>query len=102
MKKRNRKILLTILCVILLAMFGYAVNADMVSNEPLYTTVTNEPLYTTVTVEYNDTLWTIAGRHISDDTDIRSYVFELEEVNNITNPAALVPGQTIRVPIINK
>ena len=26
----------------------------------------------------------------------------LEEVNNITNPAALVPGQTIRVPIINK
>ena len=93
MKKRNRKILLTILCVILLAMFGYAVNAAMISNEPLYTTVT---------VEYNDTLWTIAGRHISDDTDIRSYVFELEEVNNITNPAALVPGQTIRVPIINK
>ena len=93
MKKRNRKILLTILCVILLAMFGYAVNADMISNEPLYTTVT---------VEYNDTLWTIAGRDISDDTDIRSYVFELEEVNNITNPAALVPGQTIRVPIINK
>ena len=93
MKKRNRKILLTILCVILLAMFGYAVNADMISNEPLYTTVT---------VEYNDTLWTIAGRHISDDTDIRRYVFELEEVNNITNPAALVPGQTIRVPIINK
>ena len=93
MKKRNRKILLTILCVILLAMFGYAVNADMISNEPLYTTVT---------VEYNDTLWTIAGRYISDDTDIRSYVFELEEVNNITNPAALVPGQTIRVPIINK
>ena len=46
MKKRNRKILLTILCVILLAMFGYAVNADMISNEPLYTTVT---------VEYNDT-----------------------------------------------
>lgn len=57
-----------------------------------------KPQYEYVHVESGDTLWDIAKKHKSDDTDIRKAVFEISKANNDIDASALYPGMVISVP----
>lgn len=56
------------------------------------------PSSTEVIVEDHQTLWDIAAQHVGDDTDIRRYVYDLQQINHISDPGMLHPGQIIRIP----
>lgn len=47
-------------------------------------------------VEPGDTLWGIARQYCPDDMDIREYIYEVEEYNNMPT-SGLRAGQTIDV-----
>lgn len=53
----------------------------------------------TVEIEHGDTMWSIASRVTPDDMDIREVIYEIEEMNHITNVGALKPGAQIQVPV---
>lgn len=54
--------------------------------------------YSTVVVHQGDTLWTIASQHREKGTDIRSFIDQIYEANQL-NSALITPGQTLRIPI---
>lgn len=51
-----------------------------------------------VTVEAHQTLWDIAAAHTGDDRDIRRAIYDIQRLNQISNPGAIQPGQIIRIP----
>jgi nucleoid-associated protein YgaU len=51
---------------------------------------------TTVVVEPGDTLWSIASS-LDGDRDVRAVIDQIQELNGLES-AALVPGQTLRLP----
>ncbi len=72
---------------------GWSVNAD---------TVNGEKTYEWVTVQENDTLWDIAARKVDNRMDIRKYIYEVEQLNNIKNPGALTPGKRLKLPAVTE
>ena len=54
--------------------------------------------YLEVHVESGDTLWSIAGTYMNDNSDIRESVYELCQINDI-NASQLQAGMTLLVPI---
>ena len=59
----------------------------------------NEPKTTFYTVTKGDTLWQIAAEYKPHGTDIRKYIYNIKQMNEIG--ANLQPGQTIIVPLSN-
>ncbi len=56
-----------------------------------------KPQYIQVEICYGDTLWDIASKYKSEDTDTRKAVFEICRTNDI-EAGDLVPGMKIDVP----
>ncbi|NLY87378.1 MAG: LysM peptidoglycan-binding domain-containing protein [Clostridiales bacterium] len=54
--------------------------------------------YVQVCVSENGNLWNIAERYVPDDIDIRDYIHEIREVNDITE-GNLQPGDILFIPI---
>ena len=54
--------------------------------------------YETVIVRPGDTLWDIADTYAKSDTDIRSFMHEIEEVNDVTGGNIYV-GQELLIPV---
>lgn len=52
--------------------------------------------YEDYVVQVNDTLWSIATENKKDKQDIREYVHQLRQLNNIDD-CIIVPGQTIQI-----
>ena len=48
------------------------------------------------TVSQGDTLWSIAKQQIDEKTDIRQYIYEIKQLNNMTT-ATIQVGQTIKI-----
>ena len=48
------------------------------------------------TVCKGDTLWTIAGEYKADNKDIRQYIYELKQLNNMTN-SNIYEGQELKI-----
>lgn len=65
--------------------------------KPAYVIGSSEPTFDFVTVESGDTLWDIATRYSSDETDIRKFIYEISSLNDIDG-TALTPGQEIKIP----
>jgi len=55
-------------------------------------------VYETVTVMPGDTLWDIAESCAGPDTDIRSLMHEIEELNDVSNGNIFV-GQELVIPV---
>ena len=55
-------------------------------------------VYETVIVQPGDTLWDIAESYAKPNTDIRSFVHEIEELNSI-NGGNIYAGQEINIPV---
>ena len=62
-------------------------------------TAANEKVNIPVTVESGDSLWSIATDHIEKGKNIRSYVYEIADLNGI-NDNTIYAGQTILVPVV--
>ena len=48
------------------------------------------------TVCKGDTLWTIAGEYKADNKDIRQYIYELKQLNNMAN-SNIYEGQELKI-----
>ncbi len=57
--------------------------------------------YQQVTINHNDSLWEVAESHCQSNMDIRDYIAEICEINDITSNDVLQPGQVLFVPIYN-
>jgi len=67
-------------------------------NGSAYVSGSSMEVYETVTVKPGDTLWDIAAEHVQPNTDIRTFVHELEELNSIDG-GCLIAGQEIIIPV---
>lgn len=83
-----RRLILPFMAVLFL--FAAAVNAAIPKNGP-------EVL--DVVVEENETLWEIASRHTDSTVDIRKTIYDIQQLNHITNPGDIQPGQIIKIPV---
>ncbi len=54
--------------------------------------------YEVYRVQAGDTLWDIADRYVSENYDIRKYIYDIMKENNLDS-AALVPGQVLHIPL---
>ena len=52
--------------------------------------------YQDYTVVQGDTLWSIASENLKSGQDIREYIYELREINNL-NDCLLYPNQIIKI-----
>ncbi len=57
--------------------------------------------YTQVKVEADDTLWSIASDYIDDSTDIRSFIYEIREINDIEDGESLHVGDLLFIPVLS-
>lgn len=60
------------------------------------TAKSNEAETISYTVCKGDTLWTIAEEYKTDNKDIRQYIFELKQLNNMTN-SNIYEGQELKI-----
>ncbi len=54
--------------------------------------------YISVTVNSGDTLWSIAERYCDDNHDIRKYIYEIKDINNMDS-GFLMADSSILVPV---
>ena len=74
---------ITILMIILIALLNKCVARKNVRTEDYM-------------VSTGDTLWSIACEYKSPRQDVRSYLYELRELNNL-NDCIIYPGQVIKI-----
>ena len=55
--------------------------------------------YQQVTITDNGSLWEVAESHCQSNMDIRDYIDDICDINDITSNDILQPGQVIFVPI---
>ena len=63
---------------------------------------TNKPIiidYDRYVVKSGDTLWNIAENYCPDDMDIREYIYEIKEINNISSNEYIHPRDCIELPV---
>ena len=87
--KFNLFIVLTIILFTMTANFALGMNTADSSTIPQYMELE---------VSSGDTLWSIADRYMSDESDIRKSIYELGKINGIS-ASELHAGMTILVPI---
>ena len=54
--------------------------------------------YEVITIQSGDTLWSIAADYKSDDQDIRDYIYEICDKNDI-KAGEIMQGQNILIPV---
>ena len=59
-----------------------------------------EPKYQSIFVNSGDTLWSIAEKYGSDSIDIRDYIYNIREINNLDS-SNLYENTTILIPVEN-
>ena len=89
LKKQRQKALLFVMVFVAMVV-TFVFNGNTNANEKYNVT--------SVTVECGDTLWSIAQEHKSDGKDIREFINEVSEFNQIDNASILI-GQTIFIPM---
>ena len=57
-----------------------------------------EIYYKDIEIKNGQTLWQIAESEFGSNSDIRKYVYQIKQINNLKN-SNLTPGQIIKVPI---
>src|SRR5665647_3129556 len=57
-----------------------------------------KPEYASIQIKYGDTLWNLASEYNQDGKDIRKFVYEICELNEISADS-IYPGQSILIPV---
>lgn len=86
-RKRACRLLFLVLCIMASIFFVVSANTGA---EPV--------TYEDVFVEYGDSVWSIAAEYADEDTDIRKYVQEIEELNGLEQ-SGLIANTVITVPV---
>lgn len=89
-----RRIATATLVIALLAALGYAFIGVLSAGS------TPPVAGRSITVYTGDTLWSIAEREVPNTMDIREYIWQIEQLNNID--ASLTPGQRLILPKLPK
>lgn len=63
-----------------------------------HTSAQNENCYQLVYVEAGDSLWSLAKRYVPQGTEIREFVYEIKQLNDV-DPIKLQPGQVLKIPV---
>ncbi len=58
----------------------------------------HEQEYVSVTVNSGDTLWSIAERYCDENNDIRKYIYDIKDINNLDS-GFLIADTSILIPI---
>lgn len=90
-KKRFYLFLTTILVLAFIVFYSFKVDAGRASE------VKTDAVY----VSSGDTLWSLSKKYVSNRMDIREYIDEVIEYNNLQS-INIKPGQLIYMPIYNK
>ncbi len=61
-----------------------------------FTSAKENVIYENYTITAGETLWSIASENKKEGQDVREYIYELQEVNNIEN-CMIYPGQEIKI-----
>jgi LysM repeat protein len=100
-KKRFR---FAVLSALLLSSFMFGAYMDVFANsnhslENTSTTqvVTIEEQFATIDVEQGDTLWKIASDHAPEGIDVRDYIHQIKNENNLVDHRIQI-GQLLRLP----
>ncbi len=88
--KNMKKILKIILSISLLNIILFL----LLENTTAYTDKEKEII--SYTVSQGETLWSIAKQYKDDKTDIRQYIYEIKQLNNM-NTATIQAGQIIKL-----
>jgi uncharacterized protein YpuA (DUF1002 family) len=75
----NKKKFTRFICILALLIIGITY-----TTHTLQTDWTDEYTTTKVYVQSGDTLWSIAEQYVPDGIDIRDYMYEIRELNNMT------------------
>ncbi|MBZ4664767.1 MAG: Peptidoglycan-binding lysin domain protein [Mahella sp.] len=62
------------------------------------TSAQNEKSYQLVYVETGDSLWSLAKRYVPKDKEIREFIYEIRQLNDI-EPSKLQPGELLKIPV---
>ncbi len=88
------------LCIIKSYLFLFLTAGFLCAAASSVTLPDREPALLEITLEQHQTLWDIASKHAGDGQDIRKYIYEIRQLNGISDPAGLQPGQVIRLPAL--
>lgn len=91
-KKRAFLTILTIAVLFSVLCFG-SVSSKMVES--------NECRVVSHTVVRGETLWEIADRYNCSNMDIREYIYEIRQANDLSE-SSIYPDDTLRIPIFEK
>ncbi len=104
MKKHNNQLLVLVL-LITLSMTIIYFSPAILSGEKILNNTTNNNLinqsyleFEKVIVKRGDSLWNIARRYYGSSTDLRKVIYEIKEINHMSN-SDLRPGQQIKIPL---
>ena len=88
-KRRFAGFLLIIIAAAFLAGFAFA-------EKPVRAAA--PPVYAEVDIRAGDTLWQIAAEYKRDDADIRRFIYDIRQINDI-RADELQPGRMILIPV---
>lgn len=81
------------ICVFTLAFVGYTIiNADSAQAASVNT-------YKQVVIHENESLWNSASEYCPNNMDMRDYIDDICEINDITSNDVFQPGDVVFVPI---
>lgn len=89
--KKHRALVTIIILVLLFTVFSI-LYARLAASSP-------EPVV--YVVRKGDTLWNICKSYYGDNQDVRKMVWQVRELNGITDPGELQPGQQIYLPVVD-
>jgi LysM repeat protein len=87
-RKSAKKVILLIIAAFCLTAFAQLKKVDGSSKIS----------YTKVTVYPGDTLWKIASKYNTDESDIRKKIYKIRKLNDL-NSAIIMPGQELIIPL---
>mgnify|MGYP006288932397 FL=1 len=91
-KKKSKSTVFIAMAVILLTLI---ILISVIS----YSALTKKEIYyKDIQIKDGQTLWEIAESEFGKDIDIRKYVYQIKQINNLKN-SNIQPGQVIKIPI---
>lgn len=87
----NKKKSLSMIPVVLLLILSLAVIFTVMAKAE------EKTVYKQVVVKPGDTLWKISKDNIRQNEDIRCYIYEIRQINNLKT-TIITPGQVIKLP----
>lgn len=90
---KNRERFFTFVILVAIFIVGTIVLLNIDNNAFGY----SQPEYRFVYIDQGDTLWNIAQSNIKPGKDIREYIYEIKQINNLSSSELFV-GQELLIP----